>query len=146
MFLSPKIWGCKYTNYFLFINKKPVFQHFGLLITPDRHPSATSWQLLLRLLPDSLYSGSGNVSPCRKTATTVQPFGHFTVRWLISTRRQCEHKWFRRDPKCIRTISHIRIFTFTYYIHFSIIPVLEAVIAVPGPLRLTCTLMLAPFV
>ena len=34
MFLSPKIWGCKYTNYFLFINKKPVFQHFGLLITP----------------------------------------------------------------------------------------------------------------
>ena len=33
MFLPPKIWGCKYTNYFLFINKKPVFQHFGLLIT-----------------------------------------------------------------------------------------------------------------
>jgi len=34
MFLSPKIWGCKYTNYFLFINKKPVFQHFEVLITP----------------------------------------------------------------------------------------------------------------
>ena len=34
MFLPPKIWGCKYTNYFLFINKKAVFQHFGLLITP----------------------------------------------------------------------------------------------------------------
>ena len=87
MFLSPKIWGCKYTNYFLFINKKAEFQSLGMLITPDRHPSATSWQLLLRLLPDSLYSGSGNVSPCRKTATTVQPFGHFTVQWLISTRQ-----------------------------------------------------------
>ena len=35
MFLPPEIWGCKYTNYFLFINKKPVFQHFGLLITAD---------------------------------------------------------------------------------------------------------------
>ncbi len=33
MFLSPKIWGSKYTNYFLFINKKPEFQCFGLLIT-----------------------------------------------------------------------------------------------------------------
>ena len=33
MFLSPKIWGCKYTNNFLFINKNPVFQHFDLLIT-----------------------------------------------------------------------------------------------------------------
>ena len=33
MFLSPKIWGCKYTNNFLFINKKAVFQHFGVLIT-----------------------------------------------------------------------------------------------------------------
>lgn len=33
MFLSPKIWGCKYTNYFLFINKKPEFQHLDLLIT-----------------------------------------------------------------------------------------------------------------
>ena len=35
MFLSPKIWGCKYTNNFLFINKNPVFQHFDLLITFD---------------------------------------------------------------------------------------------------------------
>jgi hypothetical protein len=34
MFLSPEFWGCKYTNNFLFINKNPVFQHFGLLITP----------------------------------------------------------------------------------------------------------------
>ena len=33
MFLSPKIWGCKYTNNFLFINKNPVFQHFEMLIT-----------------------------------------------------------------------------------------------------------------
>ena len=33
MFLSPKFWGCKYTNNFLFINKNPVFQHFEVLIT-----------------------------------------------------------------------------------------------------------------
>ena len=45
MFLSPKIWGCKYTNNFLFINKKAVFQHFGVLIT-----SAVSDLLLLFLL------------------------------------------------------------------------------------------------
>ena len=44
MFLSPKIWGCKYTNNFLFINKKAVFQHFGVLIT-----SAASDLLLLLL-------------------------------------------------------------------------------------------------
>ena len=45
MFLSPKIWGCKYTNNFLFINKKAVFQHFGVLIT-----SAASDRLLLFFL------------------------------------------------------------------------------------------------
>ena len=33
MFLSPIFGGCKYTNYFLFINKNIVFQYFGLLIT-----------------------------------------------------------------------------------------------------------------
>ena len=33
MFLSPYFWGCKYTNYFLFINKNTEFQCFGLLIT-----------------------------------------------------------------------------------------------------------------
>ena len=81
MFFTPYFGGCKYTNYFLFINKNIEFQWLGLLITPNRYPSATSWQLLLRLLPDSLYSGSGNVSPGRKTATTVQYFGHFSVRW-----------------------------------------------------------------
>jgi len=58
MFLSPKIWGCKYTNNFLFINKKAVFQHFGVLIT-----SAASDLFLFLLLfsfsflfPLSLYS------------------------------------------------------------------------------------------
>ena len=75
MFISPYFGGCKYTNNFLFINKKPVFQHFGLLITPSRQPSATSWQPPLRLLPDSLYSDSGNVSPGWRTATAVQTFG-----------------------------------------------------------------------
>ena len=33
MFLSPYFWGCKYTNYFLFINKNIEIQHLGLLIT-----------------------------------------------------------------------------------------------------------------
>ena len=33
MFISPYFGGCKYTNNFLFINKKPEFQHFDLLIT-----------------------------------------------------------------------------------------------------------------
>ena len=33
MFLSPIFRGCKYTNYFLFINKNTEFQCFGLLIT-----------------------------------------------------------------------------------------------------------------
>ena len=91
----------------------------------------------------------------RRKATIVQPFARFavqrqlkritrpenchhcaafrtfhcTVAYFDKTRRQCEHKWFRRDPKSIRTISHIRIFSFTYHIHFSIIPVLEIVIA-----------------
>ena len=46
MFLSPKIWGCKYTNNFLFINKKAVFQHFGVLITS----SASDLLLLLLFL------------------------------------------------------------------------------------------------
>jgi len=80
MFFTPYFGGCKYTNYFLFINKNIEFQWLGMLITPDRQPPATSWQPPLRLLPDSLYSGSGNVSPSRKTATTVQYFGHFSVR------------------------------------------------------------------
>ena len=33
MFLSPKIWGCKYTNNFLFINKKAEIQCIDMLIT-----------------------------------------------------------------------------------------------------------------
>ena len=33
MFISPYFWGCKYTNYFLFINKNIEIQHLGLLIT-----------------------------------------------------------------------------------------------------------------
>ena len=45
MFVSPYFGGCKYTNNFLFINKKAVFQHFGVLIT-----SAASDLLLLFLL------------------------------------------------------------------------------------------------
>ena len=35
MFITPYFGGCKYTNNFLFINKNPVFQCFGLLITPS---------------------------------------------------------------------------------------------------------------
>ena len=58
MFITPYFGGCKYTNYFLFINKNIEFQWLGLLITPSRQPSATSWQPPLRLLPDSLYSGA----------------------------------------------------------------------------------------
>ena len=33
MFVYPIFGGCKYTNIFLFINKKAEFQRFGLLIT-----------------------------------------------------------------------------------------------------------------
>ena len=33
MFVFPIFWGCKYTNYFLFINKNIEFQHFDLLIS-----------------------------------------------------------------------------------------------------------------
>ena len=33
MFVYPIFWGCKYTNNFLFINKKAEFQCFELLIT-----------------------------------------------------------------------------------------------------------------
>ena len=33
MFISPYFGGCKYTNNFLFINKKAEFQHIDLLIT-----------------------------------------------------------------------------------------------------------------
>ena len=53
MFLSPKIWGCKYTNNFLFINKKAVFQHFGVLIT-----SAASDRFLLLFFLLLLFSFS----------------------------------------------------------------------------------------
>ena len=38
MFVYPIFWGCKYTNNFLFINKKPEFQHFKLLITSSEYP------------------------------------------------------------------------------------------------------------
>jgi hypothetical protein len=33
MFISPYFGGCKYTNYFLFINKNIEFQRLVLLIT-----------------------------------------------------------------------------------------------------------------
>ena len=38
MFVYPIFWGCKYTNNFLFINKKPEFQQFKLLITSTESP------------------------------------------------------------------------------------------------------------
>ena len=38
MFVYPIFWGCKYTNNFLFINKKAEFQHLKLLITSQRSP------------------------------------------------------------------------------------------------------------
>ena len=47
MFLSPIFGGCKYTNYFLFINKKPEFQWLGMLITLLRPASAT-WSITER--------------------------------------------------------------------------------------------------
>ena len=56
MFLSPKIWGCKYTNNFLFINKKAVFQHFGLLITSAASDLLLLFLFLLFSFPLSLYS------------------------------------------------------------------------------------------
>ena len=80
MFFTPYFGGCKYTNYFLFINKNIEFQWLGMLITSDRHPPATSWQLLLLLLPDSLYSGSENVSAKPINRTTVQSFDCFSAQ------------------------------------------------------------------
>ena len=41
MFISPYFGGCKYTNNFLFINKKAEFQHFALLITLPKTSSQT---------------------------------------------------------------------------------------------------------
>ncbi len=35
MFISPYFGGCKYTNNFLFINKKAEIQHIALLITSN---------------------------------------------------------------------------------------------------------------
>ena len=39
MFITPYFGGCKYTNYFLFINKNIEFQWLGLLITFAVQPS-----------------------------------------------------------------------------------------------------------
>ena len=63
MFITPYFGGCKYTNYFLFINKKPVFQCFELLITyPPRHPPGCDMPSKLRpfLL---VFGNSGSVFP-----------------------------------------------------------------------------------
>ena len=48
MFITPYFGGCKYTNNFLFINKNPVFQCFGLLITPSasHFPFSSSLHIL----------------------------------------------------------------------------------------------------
>ena len=52
MFLSPIFGGCKYTNNFLFINKKPEIQHLGLLITSfylpifETNPTSTTSQTM----------------------------------------------------------------------------------------------------
>ncbi len=43
MFVYPIFWGCKYTNNFLFINKKAEFQHIKLLITSISPIPAGSW-------------------------------------------------------------------------------------------------------
>ena len=54
MFVYPIFWGCKYTNNFLFINKKAEFQHFKLLIT-------STWQSLADSLADLSDSEPGPV-------------------------------------------------------------------------------------
>ena len=54
MFISPYFGGCKYTNNFLFINKKAEFQQFDLLITSATQSNSLypKWPKLARAAKD----------------------------------------------------------------------------------------------
>ena len=91
MFLSPKIWGCKYTNNFLFINKKAVFQHFGVLITSAASDLLRLFLLLLFsfsfprfsfLFPLSLYSYT--FSPLPLPPSSFIPLSSYPFLHLLS--------------------------------------------------------------
>ena len=66
MFVYPIFWGCKYTNNFLFINKKAEFQHLKLLITsmgdprqaPGLHQHRHKAIPSVHILPDFLTDGT----------------------------------------------------------------------------------------
>ena len=59
MFFTPYFGGCKYTNYFLFINKNIEFQWLGMLITTEI--SATPLSCHVRLQGQTL--GRSRVRP-----------------------------------------------------------------------------------
>ena len=91
MFITPYFGGCKYTNNFLFINKNPVFQCFGLLITPSvSHFPFSSFPLflpsyspeLLPAIPDSFSTPDPSpvpvaVHPPRHTLQAATIFAGF---------------------------------------------------------------------
>ena len=52
MFFTPHFGGCKYTNYFLFINKIIVFQCFDLLITCTFQPKTVSIYDMIHVAKD----------------------------------------------------------------------------------------------
>ena len=81
MFITPYFGGCKYTNYFLFINKKPVFQCFELLITPAASPNFTSIPFP-SLLP---FTSSPHIFPSLPSSTS------FTIPLHLLHPPSCDH-------------------------------------------------------
>ncbi len=71
MYSSPLFGGCKYTNYFLFINKNIEIQCFGLLITPGllltlEYPSVHRISLLTPYLRTEAPKRGKQRAPIRK--------------------------------------------------------------------------------
>ena len=63
MFISPYFGGCKYTNYFLFINKNIEFQRLVLLITSSLQDFFRQKEQQKPKPAATLSTGSGSVSP-----------------------------------------------------------------------------------
>ena len=68
MFISPYFGGCKYTNYFLFINKNIEFQRLVLLITSSLQDFFRQKEQQKPKPAATPSTGSGTVSPS---------YGHF---------------------------------------------------------------------
>jgi hypothetical protein len=63
MFISPYFGGCKYTNYFLFINKNIEFQRLVLLITSPLQDFFRQKEQQKPKPATAPSTGSGSVSP-----------------------------------------------------------------------------------